>query len=446
MNDMAITKIHPIKSTINLAIRYITQGDKTDEKILISTNNCEPFTAHIRFNKTRDYYQTKGTVLARHLIQSFYPGEVTQEKAHEIGQALCDKILNFDYEYVLATHIDKGHIHNHIIFNNVSYKNGKCYQSNKRTYHKIRDVSDELCKENGLIVIDEFYESYKKRFKTKGKSWYEYNQHKQGKSWKSKLAFDIDNAIIKAKDFEDFKSIMTSKGYEIKEGKHIAFKHKDKERFTRCKTIGEDYVEDRIKERIKNEKHQSIKTSERKFNTVIDTENIKAKNSKGYEIWARKHNLKTMASSISRLRKLGINTKEQLDNYIKKQMEHRQNLLDEIKIHDKEIDKLSHNMEDINTVNKYRKLYLSYKKDPTNPIFNEYKKELKSYQKSLDNLQKDYRQMPTTRDILVELEKVQEKKNTLYKECSSVSDSSFELVNIKNNYDKYIKKDISLER
>lgn len=442
---MAITKIHPIKSTINLAIRYITQGDKTDEKILISTNNCEPFTAHIRFNKTRDYYQTKGTVLARHLIQSFYPGEVTQEKAHEIGQALCDKILNFDYEYLLATHIDKGHIHNHIIFNNVSYKNGKCYQSNKRTYHKIRDVSDELCKENRLIVIDEFYESYKKRFKTKGKSWYEYNQHKQGKSWKSKLAFDIDNAIIKAKDFEDFKSIMISKGYEIKEGKHIAFKHKDKERFTRCKTIGEDYVEDRIKERIKNEKHQSIKTSERKLNTVIDAENIKAKNSKGYEIWAKKHNLKTMASSISRLRKLGINTKEQLENYIKKQMEHRQNLLDKIKIHDKEIDKLSHNMEDINTVNKYRKLYLSYKNDPKNKDFKDYQPQLTAYKKALENLKKEYETFPSSKDILERLEQIEEKKENIYKEYSAINTQNSELNLIKNNYEKYINKNKDLD-
>lgn len=440
---MAITKIHPIKSTLNLAIKYITNEDKTDEKILVSSFNCNYETAHKQFENTREKHNTKGTVLARHLIQSFLPGEVTPEKAHEIGKALCDNVLGDNYEYILTTHIDRGHIHNHILFNNVSFKNGKCYQSNKRTYHKIRDFSDKLCKENGLVVIDEFYEIYKKKFKTKGKSYYEYTHFKNGSSWKNKLAFDIDNGILKAKDFEDFKKIMIGKGYELKEGKHLSFKHKDKERFTRCKTIGEDYTEDKIKERIKNDKHKSIKSSVKRLNKVIDVDNNpKVKSSKGYEIWARKHNLKTMASSISMLRKLGINTKEQLKNHIKKQMEDRQRLLDEMKVLDKNIETLSQTMEDVNTVNKYRKVYLAYKKDPKNPIIKDYKNEVKAYSKALDNLKKDYDKIPTTKDILEELEKVQEKKNTLFKEYSSVSNASFDLVNIKNNYEKYMCKEI----
>ena len=130
--------------------------------------------------KTREDNDTKGTVLAIHLIQSFLPGEVNPIKAHEIGMELCKKILKGDYEFVLATHIDRGHIHNHIIFNNVNYKTGKCYQSNKKTYHKIRYQSDELCKENKLSVIDEYYEAYKRKYKTAGKSWYEYDQNKKG--------------------------------------------------------------------------------------------------------------------------------------------------------------------------------------------------------------------------------------------------------------------------
>ena len=85
------------------------------------------------------------------------PGEVDPIKAHEIGMELCKKILKEDYEFVLATHVDRGHIHNHIIFNNVNYTTGKCYQSNKKSYHKIRYQSDELCKENKLSVIDEYY-------------------------------------------------------------------------------------------------------------------------------------------------------------------------------------------------------------------------------------------------------------------------------------------------
>ena len=134
---MAITKIHPIKSTLSLAIDYITSTDKTDEQILISSDGCSPATAHLQFMNTREVNNTRGTVLARHLIQSFVPGEVAPEKAHEIGIDLAKEILKGEYEYVLATHVDRNHIHNHIIFNNVNWKTGKCYQSNKQSYHRM---------------------------------------------------------------------------------------------------------------------------------------------------------------------------------------------------------------------------------------------------------------------------------------------------------------------
>ena len=167
---MAITKIHPIKSTLHLAINYIVNEEKTDEQLLVSTHKCHESSAHTQFLRTREEAGTKGTVLARHLIQSFLPGEATPEMAHRIGLELCKKILKDEYEFVLSTHIDKGHIHNHIIFNNVNMVTGKCYQSNKKSYHKIRYQSDKLCKENNLSVIDEHYESFKKKYKVNGKS------------------------------------------------------------------------------------------------------------------------------------------------------------------------------------------------------------------------------------------------------------------------------------
>lgn len=142
---MAITKIHTIKSTLNLAIDYITNIDKTDEKILISTNNCFGPTAHTQFYKTREDNNNKGTVLARHLIQSFLPNETTPEKTEQIELELYKRVLKDEYEFILTAYIDKGHIHNHIIFNNVNMVTGKCYQSNKRSNHRIRYQSDKLC-------------------------------------------------------------------------------------------------------------------------------------------------------------------------------------------------------------------------------------------------------------------------------------------------------------
>ena len=350
---MAITKIHPIKSTLNLAIDYIVNGEKTDEQILVSTHKCHQGTAHTQFLRTRNDAGTRGTVLARHLIQSFLPGETTPEMAHQIGKELCKKILQDDYEFVLSTHIDKGHILNHIIFNNVNMVTGKCYQSNKKSYHQIRYQSDKLCKENNLSVIDEFYESYKKKYNIKGKSWYENEQAKHGTSWKSKLQFDIDRMIKKSKDWDEFLKKMADLGYEIKYGKHIAFKPKDKARFTRTKTIVEDYTEERLKERIAEREFIKTPDVKKRIGNVIDMNtNAKVKESKGYEYWATKHNLHTMAESIIYIREHGIKSVKQLDEYIQKAADERQNIQEKIKAIDKEMLKLSTTMEQVHTVKK----------------------------------------------------------------------------------------------
>ena len=416
---MAITKIHTIKSTLNLAIDYITKSEKTDEKVLVSSFKCHPSTAHIQFMKTREDNDTKGTVLARHLIQSFLPGEVDPIKAHEIGMELCKKILKEDYEFVLATHIDRGHIHNHIIFNNVNYNTGKCYQSNKKSYHKIRYQSDELCKENKLSVIDEYYEAYKRKYKTAGKSWYEFDQSKKGNSWKSKLQFDIDRTINKSNSWEEFLENMKALDYDIKFGKHIAFRHKDKKRFTRSKTIGEDYTEEKIKERIDLAIKNKANPIKKRVGNVIDiSTNEKAQFSKGYEVWARKHNIKTMADSIIKLREQGINSITQLDDLIQKSADERQNLQDKIKVIDKEIQELSATMEQVHTVKKYRAYYREYKANPSDKtFFEEYKAQIALYENALSELKKSHSELPNSKDILDRLDKLQEKRIPL---CKSI--------------------------
>ena len=150
---MAVTKTHPIKSTLKAAIDYICNPEKTDGKLLVSSYGCAAETADIEFAWTRRHAIDKGTNLGRHLIQAFQPGEVTPEQAHEIGMELAKEILGGKYEFVLTTHIDKDHVHNHLIFNAVSFADHKHYHSNKRSYHYIRRTSDRLCKEHGLSVI-----------------------------------------------------------------------------------------------------------------------------------------------------------------------------------------------------------------------------------------------------------------------------------------------------
>ena len=438
---MAITKIHPIKSTLNLAIEYITDTKKTDEQILVSTNKCHPASAHTQFLKRREEQNIRGNVLARHLIQSFLPGETTPEIAHQIGLELCEKILKGEYEFILSTHIDKGHIHNHIIFNNVNMATGKCYQSNKRSYHQIRYQSDKLCKEYNLSVIDEYYERFKKKYKSNGKSWYENEQAKNGSSWKSKLQFDIDRMIAQSKDWAEFIQNMTELGYEIKYRKHIAFKQKGKARFTRAKTIGADYTEDRIKERIS----ESIKMTfpvKKRVGSIIDiANNPKIQQSKGYEYWATKHNLKVASDTVLSMREKGFQSLTQLDNYIKKSADKRHNLQEKIKKLEEKITTLSRSMEQVNTVNKYRQVYQEYKKNLGDKDFaREHKVEILLYENALEGLKKEYSKMPNSKQLFEKLEDLNQKKNTLMQEYSSAKSEMNELYQIRKNYEEYMGK------
>ena len=156
----------------------------------------------------------------------------------------------------------------------------------QKSYHQIWYQSYKLCKENNLSVIDEFYESYKKKYKTNGKSWYENEQVKKGTSWKSRLQFDIDRIIKQSKDWDEFLKKIADLGYEIKYGKQIAFKSKDKARFTRAKTIGEDYTEERLKELIAERELIKTPAVKKRIGNVIDMNtNVKVKEIKGYEYW-----------------------------------------------------------------------------------------------------------------------------------------------------------------
>jgi len=183
---MAVTKTHPIKSTLKAAIDYICNPDKTDGKLLVSSFGCTAETADIEFEWTRRHSIDKGTHLGRHLIQAFEPGEVSPEEAHEIGMQLAKEILGGKYEFVLTTHIDKEHIHNHLIFNAVSFTDHKHYHSNKHSYHEIRRASDRLCREHGLSVIVPGQD--------KGKSYIEHQAAQNGTSYKAKLKAAIDPA------------------------------------------------------------------------------------------------------------------------------------------------------------------------------------------------------------------------------------------------------------
>lgn len=451
---MAVTKIHPIEKTLYLALDYIMNEDKTDEKILISSFGCNPKTAHLEFEQTKRECNSKAKILARHLIQAFAPGETTPEQAHQVGLELCKRVLQGKYEYVLTTHIDKGHLHNHIIFNNVSFESGKAYQSNKRSYHQIRTVSDELCKENGLSVIDEHYKKFKNRYSTNGKSYMEYSEFKRGSSWKNKLQLAIDKAILKSNTYEEFLKIMEEFGYEIKIGKYLSFRHKDKKdtgRFTRAKAsvLGEDYTKERIKERIEDPNKQHIyvnqechyeKRSYKKMNTIVDIKNNKkVKSSKGYEVWADKHNMKTMASSLNEMRRYGINSYEGLDLRLKELASDRQKILDQIKQTEKEMQSIYSAIENKNTLYKNQliyDMYLENKKDAV--LYEEYKPQIIAYEIALKELKNSGYQTSDIKFLADKYSTLDQSKASFMSEYTAKNSMLHELQQAKKNTDLYL--------
>ncbi len=248
---MAYVKIKPIHSNVEKALKYITNSEKTSNGILISSFSCStlPEIAKKEFDlvEKTSIRKLRNSVKAMHLIQSFSPEDnITPDQANKIGNSLAEEILKRNYQYIVSTHIDQNHIHNHIIFNTTSIIDNKKYRSNKYTYQNIQKISDKLCKENGLSVIP------KKITQKKGKSYKEYIETQKGNSWKEVVKNDIDNIISKSRTFSEFIDEMKKQNYTIKQGKYISFKHPSQERFTRGKTLGEKYSEESIRYRIEN--------------------------------------------------------------------------------------------------------------------------------------------------------------------------------------------------
>ena len=224
---------------------------------------------------------------------------------------LAGAVLGGKYEFVLTTHVDKDHLHNHLIFNSVSFVDYKKYHSNKQSYYHIRRTSDRICKEHGLSVVVPGQD--------RGKSYAEYTAEKQGTSYKAKLKTAIDNLIPRVKDFDELLRRLQEMGYEIKQGKYISFRAAGQERFTRTKTLGAAYTEEAIKERIKGVYVAKTKTlrEDKKIRLVVDLENsIKAQQSAGYERWAKIHNLKQAAKSMNFLTENKIEYYSELESKI----------------------------------------------------------------------------------------------------------------------------------
>ena len=429
---MAITKTHPIKSTLKAAIDYICNPEKTDGKLLVSSYGCTAETADIEFAWTRRHAIDKGTHLGRHLIQAFEPGEVSPEEAHEIGMQLAKEILGGKYEFVLTTHIDKGHIHNHLIFNAVSFTDHKHYHSNKQSYHYIRRTSDRICKEHGLSVIIPGQD--------KGKSYIEHQAAQAGTSYKAKLKAAIDRLIPASADFEDLLLRLQREGYEIKRGKYVSCRASDQERFTRMKTLGVDYTEEAITSRIAGRSRPSRQPKQRdgKISLLIDIQNnIKAQENAGFAHWAKLSNLKQAAKTMNFLTEHGIDSYGELESRLALITEKRDSTHASIKETEAQIAELSLVMKHAATYRQLKLVYDRYRQSRDKEKFlRGHESEIILFEAAAKELKKlGAVPLPSTESMKKKLNALTAEKETLLAEYRSVRNEAQEYEIIEQNVD-----------
>lgn len=424
---MAVTKTHPIKSTLKAAIDYICNPEKTDGKLLVSSYGCAAETADIEFSWTRCHAIDKGTNLGRHLIQAFQPGEVTPEQAHEIGMELAKEILGGKYEFVLTTHIDKDHVHNHLIFNAVSFANHKHYHSNKRSYHDIRRTSDRLCKEHGLSVIIPGQD--------KGKSYIEHQAMQNGTSYKAKLKAAIDRLLPACSDLEELLRRLQREGYEIKRGKYISARAPDQERFTRLKTLGVDYTEDAITARIAGSPRPSRQPKQRddRIRLLYDLQSKQG----GLQHWAKLQNLKLAAKTFAWLEEHRIDSYAALESKAATVMEKRDTSHSSIKEIEARITELSLVMKHAATYRQLKPVYDRYRQSRDKEKFlRGHEGEIILFEAATRELKRmGAVPLPTTESMKTEIANLNAEKERLLAEYKAARTEAQEYDTVKQNVD-----------
>lgn len=437
---MAVTKIKAIRGTLSKAIAYILNPEKTDEKLLVSSYGCASETAAREFEWTRKIAEQKGMnpvrIIARHVIQSFEIGEVTPELAHEIGKQFADGTLGGKYEYVLTTHIDKDHVHNHLIFNAVDFVDYHAYKSYKRIYYDMREVSDRLCKENGLSVIPPS--------QNKGMGYKEYTEAKRGTSWKQKLKQTIDRLVITAKDYDDFLRLMQEAGYEIKTGKYISFRAEGQERFTRSKTIGENYTEERIKERIagRTPRRSRRQTTPKGVSLIGDIqERIRLIDSKGYEHKAKLTILKEAARTLNYLTENNLLQYADLEKKVEDVHSSYDRTGKELKGVEARLREVQPLIKNISNYQRLKPVYDAFQKAKDKPGFKaKHEAELVIFEAARSTLlaMQGDEKLPSLKTLQAEQQRLHDEQQRLYDERAKLKKEVKQIETIKSNVDTFL--------
>ena len=441
---MHVNKGKTLAQSLGDRTDYAKNPEKTDKGELVTGYQCDPMTVDEEFMLSkRQYEQITGRrqrheVIAYQIRQSFKPGEITPEEANRLGQELALRFTKGKYAFIVATHTDRAHVHNHIVFNSTSIDGTRKFKNFWLSSIALQRVSDLVCLENGLSVITP--KPYRERAKR--------TDYPRRVKNRDVLCEDIDTVLQKKPEsFEAFLQELRALDYEIKCGKHISVKGKNQARFIRLSSLEEGYTEADLRAHFlgqqehKPREKRNYHTDVRPFNLVIDIQSKLQNKGAGYQRWASVYNLKQMSKTLLFLRDHKIESMEQLAQLVQQQTAKRDALLSSIQQSEKRLAEIGTLKKHIINYSKTRAIYEEYRKAGYSKKFLEaHREEItihKAAKAAFDEL--GVKKIPRVKDLSIEYAEVLAAKKQTYAEYRLAKSDAQELLiaqqNIASLYD-----------
>ena len=428
---------------------YAQNPDKTNKGELVSSYECSPLTADEEFMLSKRQYELmtgrrqKNDVIAYQIRQSFKPGEITAEEANKVGYELAMRFTKGKYAFIVATHTDREHIHNHIIYNSTALDSTRKFRDFLLSGLAVQRLSDLICLEHQLSVIE--IKPYRERQKR--------TLYPPRESNRDKLCAVIDNILLNENpvDFEIFLQKLEQQGYEIKRGKHTSVKGARQKRFIRFRTLGAGYSEDEIKAVIAGEAerrpHQKQPPKEQSFHLLVD---IQAKLSEGkdegYARWAKRYNLKEMSKTLIFLQENKIGSIEEIQERVDAATARYHELGDSIKASENRLAEIAVLKAHITNYAKTRPVYDAYRKTGYSKRFLEtHRTEItlhKAAKAAFDEA--NLKKLPKVKELDAEYSKLLTEKKVRYPDYRKAKEEMQELLRAKRNVEMFFAEEKSI--
>ncbi len=430
---------------------YAKNPAKTNNEELISAYECDPRTADAEFLFYKRQYRTvtgreqRNDVIAYQIRQSFKPGEVTPEQANEIGCELAQRFLKGKHAFIVCTHIDKAHIHNHIIFNSTTLDCKRKFRDFLGSGRAVARLSDIICLEHGLSIIEK-----PKRYTHNTYDKWLGNNAKP--SHRETIRAVIDEILAKKpKDFEMFLHLLEEAGYSVKRGKYVTLSHPDFKKTIRLTSLGEGYTEDEIRAVISGEKKHTPKKRRnvvQKNTLLIDIEaKLREGKGGGYAQWAKIYNLKQMAQTMNYLREHGLLDYNELKRKSAEATARFNALSEQIKTAEKRMAEIAVLKTHIINYAKTRDVYAAYcKSGYSKKYLAEHESDIilhKAAKKAFDEL--GVKKIPTVKSLQAEYAELLTQKKAAYAEYRAARDEMKELLIHKSNVEHILGKEAENE-